>query len=50
MVKPYVADVNCMKYKIDLKGKFEEKRAAFEKLGWNNINSWKKKLLLLFLL
>ncbi len=45
IVRPYVAEVNCMKYKIDLKGKFEEKKTALEKLGWNSINPWKEKVI-----
>lgn len=45
IVKPYVNEINCMKYKIDLEGRFEEKRNYLEKLGFKNINYWKEEVL-----
>lgn len=44
LVKPYVSEVSCMKYEINLKERFEEKRAALKKLGWCNINYWEEKV------
>lgn len=45
IVKPYVSEVNCMKYKIALKERFEEKRTSLEKSGWQNINCWEEKVI-----
>lgn len=45
IVKPYVAEINCMKYKIDLKHRFEEKRSNLKELGYININSWNENII-----
>ncbi|MDU4800955.1 MAG: hypothetical protein E6X81_08135 [Clostridium butyricum] len=44
IVKPYVTKIPCMKYKIDLEGRFEEKKCNLKKLGYININSWNKSI------
>lgn len=44
IVKPYVNEIPCMKYKADLEGRFEIKRLQLQKLGYNNINLWNEDL------
>jgi hypothetical protein len=44
IIKPYVSQIPCMKYKIDLEGRFEEKKYSLKKLGYNNINSWNENI------
>jgi len=44
IVKPYVSEITCMKYKIDLKRRFEEKRCSLKELGYININSWNENI------
>lgn len=45
IVKPYVAEIPCMNYKIDLEGRFEEKRSSLKNLGYTNINSWNENII-----
>ena len=45
IVKPYVAEINCMKYKIDLERRFEEKRSNLKELDYVNINSWNENII-----
>ncbi|MFT8344005.1 MAG: hypothetical protein ABF652_21565 [Clostridium beijerinckii] len=40
IVKPYISKIPCMKYKIDLKGRFEQKKCSLKEIGYKNINSW----------
>ncbi|WP_346928220.1 hypothetical protein [Clostridium sp.] len=40
IVKPYVSEIPCMKYKIDLEGRFEEKKYKAKDYSYVNINSW----------
>ncbi|MDU5105248.1 hypothetical protein [Clostridium sp.] len=44
VVKPYVSEISCMMYKIDLQGRFEEKKSKLINLGYKNINSWNIKI------
>jgi hypothetical protein len=44
IVKHYVAEISCMNYKIDLEGRFEEKRSSLKKLGYTTINSWNENI------
>ena len=45
IVKPYVSEITCMKYKIDLERRFEEKRFSLKDLGYININSWTENMI-----
>lgn len=45
IIKPYVSQIPCMKYKIDLECRFEEKKYSLKKLGYTNINFWTKKVI-----
>ena len=40
IVKPYIAEIPCMQYKIDLENRFEEKKFLLKGIGYTNINSW----------
>lgn len=40
IVKPYVSEIPCMKYKINLNERFEEKKNKLQEMGYNNINTW----------
>lgn len=42
IVKPYVCEIPCMKYKINLSERFEEKKNKLKEMGYKNINSWDK--------
>lgn len=44
IVKPYVSEIPCMNYKIDLERRFEEKRSSLKKLGYTTINSWNENI------
>ena len=44
VVKPYVSEISCMMYKIDLQGRFEEKKSKLISIGYKNINSWDIKI------
>lgn len=41
IVKPYVSEIPCMKYKIDLEKRFKEKKSKLKELGYFNVNSFK---------
>lgn len=45
IVKPYVSQIPCMKYKINLEERFEEKKFSLKKLGYAHINSWAKNVI-----
>lgn len=45
IVKPYVSQISCMKYKIDLEGRFKEKKSRLKDLGYININSWNENII-----
>lgn len=45
IVKPYVSEIPCMKYKIDLKERFKEKKSKLKELGYININSWNSSII-----
>lgn len=44
IIKPYVSEIPCMSYKIDLKGRFQEKKCSLKDLGYTNINSWNENI------
>lgn len=45
IVKPYVSETSCMKYKIDLEERFKEKKSKLKELGYININSWSSNII-----
>lgn len=44
IIKPYVSEISCMKYKIDLEGRFEEKKSKVKDYSYVNINSWSENI------
>lgn len=42
IVKPYVSEISCLHYKINIEERFKEKRDTLKELGYVNINSWNK--------
>lgn len=45
IVKPYVFEIPCMKYKIDLEERFKEKKSKLKELGYINVNSWNSNII-----
>lgn len=44
IIKPYVDEIPCMRYKVNLEEKFNIKKLQLEKVGYNKINCWKEKI------
>lgn len=42
IVKPYVSEIPCMNYKINIEKRFKEKKDSLKELGYVNINTWNK--------
>ena len=45
IVKPYVSEIPCMTYKIDLEERFKEKKSKLKELGYINVNSWNSNII-----
>ena len=45
IVKPYISEIPCMKYKIALEERFKEKKSKLKELGYINVNSWNSNII-----
>lgn len=44
IVKPYVFEIPCMRYKIDLEMRLKEKKSKLKEQGYKKINSWNESI------